>query len=180
MRHASLLHALAKAGLFTGLFLGSGLISIAYAANADDALAVSVDDFKYRDTSNEPTDQTAVHEKRLRAFMAALRDDVTADRRFELVPSSCAPNCPTEGPALGDRLRAASQAGTQILIIGIVHKVSTLVQGVRTAAIDTTSQRVVFEKFFTFRGDNDEAWQRAERFVSEEVRDRLLESRSQQ
>ena len=180
MRHASLLHALAKAGLFTGLFLGSGLISIAYAANADDALAVSVDDFKYRDTSNEPTDQTAVHEKRLRAFMTALRDDVTADRRFELVPSSCASNCPTDGPALRDRLRAASQAGTQILIIGIVHKLSTLVQVVRIAAIDTTAQRVVFRKYFQFRGDNDEAWQRAERFVSEEVRDRLLESRSQQ
>jgi hypothetical protein len=57
---------------------------------------------------------------------------------------------------------------------------STLVQLVWTAAIDTTTQRVVFKKFFTFRGDNDEAWQRAERFVSEEVRDRLLESRSQQ
>jgi hypothetical protein len=181
MRHASLLHALATAGLFTGLFLGSSsLISDASAATAGHALAVSVDDFYYIDTSNEPTDQTAVHEKRLRAFMTALRDDVTADRRFELVPSSCAPNCPTEGPALGDRLRAASQTGTQILIIGIVHKLSTLVQGVRTAAIDTTSQRVVFEKFFSFRGDNDEAWQRAERFVSEEVRDRLLESRSQQ
>jgi hypothetical protein len=180
MRHASLLHALAKAGLFTGLFLGSGLISIAYAANADDALAVSVDDFKYRDTSNEPTDQTAVHEKRLLAFMTALRDDVTADRRFKLVPSSCAPNCPTEGPALGDRLSAASQAGTQILIIGVVHKLSTLVQNARIVAIDTTSQRIVFQKFFTFRGDNDEAWQRAERFLSEEVRDRLLESRSQQ
>ena len=180
MRHASLLHALAKAGLFTGLFLGSGLISVAYAANADDALAVSVDDFKYRDTSNEPTDQTAVHEKRLRAFMTALRDDVTADRRFELVPSSCGPNCPTDGPALRDRLRAASQAGTQILIIGIVHKLSTLVQVVRIAAIDTTAQRVVFRKYFQFRGDNDEAWLRAERFVSEEVRSRLLESRSQQ
>jgi hypothetical protein len=38
----------------------------------------------------------------------------------------------------------------------------------------------VFRKFFTFRGDNDEAWQRAERFVSEELRDQLLESRSQQ
>ena len=180
MRHASLLHALAKAGLFTGLFLGSGLISVAYAANADDALAVSVDDFKYRDTSNEPTDQTAVHEKRLRAFMTALRDDVTADRRFELVPSSCGPNCPTDGPALRDRLRAASQAGTQILIIGIVHKLSTLVQVVRIAAIDTTAQRVVFRKYFQFRGDNDEAWHRAERFVSEEVRGRVLESRSQQ
>ena len=143
-------------------------------------MAVSVDDFNYIDTSNEPTDQTAEHERRLRAFMTALREDITADGRFELVPSSCAPTCPTEGPALGDRLRAPSQAGTQIVIIGIVHKLSTLVQNARIAAIDTTSQRVVFRKFFTFRGDNDEAWQRAERFVSEEVRDRLLESRSQQ
>jgi hypothetical protein len=143
-------------------------------------LAVSVDDFNYIDTSNEPADQTAVHQKRLQAFMTALRDDVAADRRFKLVPSSCAPNCPAEGPALGDRLRAASQAGTQILVIGIVQKISTLVQYVLTVAIDTTSQRVVFKKFFTFRGDNNEAWQRAERFVSEEVRDRLLESRSQQ
>ena len=111
--------------------------------------------------------------------MTALRDDVTSDRRFELVPSSCGPNCPTDGPAR-DRLRAASQAGAQILIIGGVHKMSTLVQLAQTVAIDTTSQRVVFRKYFQFRGDDDEAWQRAERFVSEEVRDRLLESRSQQ
>jgi hypothetical protein len=178
MHHASLLHALATAGLF--ISLGSSLISDASAGTAGHALAVSVDDFKYRDTSNEPTDQTAVHEKRLRAFMTALRDDVTADRRFELVPSSCAPNCPTDGLALRDRLRAASQAGAQILMIGGFHKMSTLVQLAQTVAIDTTSQRVVFRKFFQFRGDNDEAWQRAERFMSEEVRDRLLESRSQQ
>ena len=176
MRQGSLLHAVTTAGLF----LGSSLISDASAATADHALAVSVDDFIYVDTSNEPTDQKAAHEKRLRAFMTALRDDVTADRRFELVPSSCASNCPTDGPALRDRLRAASQAGTQILIIGTVHKVSTLVQVAETAAIDATSQRVMFRKYFQFRGDNDEAWQRAERFVSEEIRDQLLESRSQQ
>jgi hypothetical protein len=181
MCHASLLHALATAGLFTGLFLGSSLISDASAAaTAGHAFAVSVDDFKYTDTSNEPTDQTAAHEERLRAFMTALREDITADERFELVPSSCAPNCPTEGPALVDRLRAASQAGAQILIIGIVQKRSTLVQLVWTAVIVTTPQRVVLKKFFAFHGDNDEAWQRAERFVSEEVRDRLLESRSRQ
>src|SRR5260370_19665801 len=150
MRPASLLHALATAGLFTGLFLGSSLISDAPAATAGHALAVSVDDFNYIDTSNEPADQTAVHEKRLRAFMTALRDDVTADRRFELVPSSCAPNCPTDGPALGDRLRAAPQAGTQILIIGIVPKLNTLVQGVRIAPIDTTPPPLLFTKHFPF------------------------------
>ena len=46
MCQASLLHVLAKAGLFTGLFLGSGLISPVYAMNADDALVVSVDEFQ--------------------------------------------------------------------------------------------------------------------------------------
>jgi hypothetical protein len=139
MRHSSILHAVT-------LFLGSSLISDAFAETAGHALAVSVEDFKYRDTSNEPTDQTAVHEKRLRAFMSALRDDVTADHRFELVPSSCASNCPTDGPTLRDRLRAASQAGAQILIIGGFHKMSTLVQFAQTVAIDTTSQRIVFRK----------------------------------
>ena len=164
----------------TALFLGSSLISDASAATVGRALAVSVDDFNYVDTSNEPADQTAAHDMRLRAFMTALRDDVATDQRFELVPSSCAPNCPTNGPALSDRLRVASQAGTHILIVGVVHKMSTLVQLVDAAAVDTTSQRIVFKRSFTFRGDNDEAWRRAERFVSEDVRDRLLESRSQQ
>jgi hypothetical protein len=178
MRHASLLHALTTAGLFTGLCFG--FVSNASAATAGRTLTVSVDDFTYIDTSNEPTDQTAVHEKRLRTFMTTLRDDVTADRRFELVPSPCAPDCPTDGPELRDRLRAAAQAGARILIIGGLHKMSTLVQLAQTVAVDTTAQRVVFRKFFTFRGDNDEAWQRAAHFVSEEVRDRLLESRSQQ
>jgi len=51
MRSSSLLHAVTTAGLF----LGSSLISDASAATAGHALAVSVDDFNYIDTSNEPT-----------------------------------------------------------------------------------------------------------------------------
>ena len=47
-----------QAGLFTGLFLGSSLISDASAATAGQAFADFVDDFNYIDTSNEPTDQT--------------------------------------------------------------------------------------------------------------------------
>lgn len=63
---------------------------------------------------------------------------------------------------------------------GMMTLLSTLVQIVRIAAIDTTAQRVVFRKYFQFRGDNDEAWERAERFVSEAARERLLETRLQQ
>jgi hypothetical protein len=47
------LYVLATTGLFTGLFLGSSLISDASGATADHALVVSVDDFNYIDTSNE-------------------------------------------------------------------------------------------------------------------------------
>ena len=88
MRHASLLHALATTCLFTGLFLGTSLISDASAATAGHALAVSVDDFNYIDTSNEPTDQTAVHEERLRAFMTARCGTMS---RQTAVLSSCRP-----------------------------------------------------------------------------------------
>ncbi|XUM25013.1 DUF2380 domain-containing protein [Bradyrhizobium oligotrophicum S58] len=175
MRHHFVLHAAAT----IGLLLGSSLISVASSATADQALTVSFDDFIYVDTSNEPTDQTAAHERRLRAFMAALRDDVTADLHFRLTPSPCASKCPTDGPALRDRLRVASEAGTQVLIIGTVHKLSTLVQVARIAAVDVEKQRVLFRRYFQFRGDSDEAWQRAQRFISEEVRARLLEIRSQ-
>ncbi|HLG85410.1 MAG TPA: DUF2380 domain-containing protein [Bradyrhizobium sp.] len=139
-------------------------------ASAKPAKSVAIDDFGYLDTSNEPTDQAAAHQRRLQDFMAALRGDVGADQRFQLVASSCAPACADDGPALAERLRAAAKDGATILIIGNIHKMSTLVQWARLAAIDTASGRVVLEKLFTFRGDNDEAWQRAASFVSEELR----------
>ncbi len=51
MRHVSLLLALAAAGLFLE---SSSLVSDASAATAGHALAVSVDDFNYIDTSKSP------------------------------------------------------------------------------------------------------------------------------
>ncbi|MES1149527.1 MAG: DUF2380 domain-containing protein, partial [Bradyrhizobium guangdongense] len=58
----------------------------------------------------------------------------------------------------------------KVLIVGGIHKVSTLVQWARAVAIDLSTNRVLFSKLFTFRGDDDEAWQRAEAFVSQDVR----------
>lgn len=110
---------------------------------------VSIEDFQYLDTSGEPVDQTAAHEKRLAAFMAALRRDVGADRRYQLTP--------------------AGQADAKFKVVGGVQKTSTLVQWARVAVIDTGARKVLFEKLYTFRGDNDEAWDRAEAFLAREV-----------
>jgi hypothetical protein len=169
MRNSRLLHQLAV----TTLLLAFSPIAAMATTPDSQPRPVAVDDFSYLDTSNEPTDQAAPHQKRLQAFMAALRGDVSADPRFRLIPSSCAPACAADGPAFADRMRAASQGGAKVLIVGNIHKISTLVQSARAAAIDTASNRVVFEKLFSFRGDSDEAWQRAEAFVSEEVRTSL-------
>jgi hypothetical protein len=55
------------------------------------------------------------------------------------------------------------------LLIGGVHKMSTLVQWAKIEAIDTKTERVMFDKLFTFRGDTDDAWRRAEAFIANEI-----------
>ena len=134
-------------------------------------IGIAIVDFTYVDTSDEPTDQTAAHQRRLQALMTALRRDVAADGRFHLVTASCKPApCAEDGPAAPDLLRAAAEAGATILVVGGIHKQSTLVQWAKVDAIDIAANRVVYDRLFTFRGDSDEAWNRAETFVSQEIR----------
>src|SRR5262245_12290136 len=90
---------------------------------------VAIVDFAYVDTSGEPVDQTAVHRERLQAFMATLRRDVAAEGRFHLASLACEPPaCTDGGPAADDLLRAARDGGARILIMGGIHKRSTLIQ----------------------------------------------------
>lgn len=128
------------------VLLAAGLDGRAMAA---ETTAIALDDFGYTDTSAEPTDQTAAHERRLSAFMAALRRDIGADRRYRLVPSA--------------------QDGAAFKVIGGIQKTSTLVQWAKVAVIDVGAKKLVMDKLYTFRGDNDESWQRAEIFVSREI-----------
>lgn len=128
------------------LFLAAGLDGRAVAA---ETTAIALDDFSYADTSAEPTDQSAAHERRLQAFMVALRRDIAADPRYRLAPSV--------------------QEGAAFKVIGGIQKTSTLVQWAKVAVIDVAAKKVVMDKLYTFRGDNDESWERAEIFVSREV-----------
>jgi hypothetical protein len=127
------------------VLLPAGLDGRAMAAET----TIALDDFSYADTSAEPTDQTAAHERRLQAFMVALRRDIAADPRYRLAPSV--------------------QEGAAFKITGGIQKTSTLVQWAKVAVIDVGARKVVMDKLYTFRGDNDESWERAEIFVSREV-----------
>jgi hypothetical protein len=51
---------------------------------------------------------------------------------------------------------------------GLIHA-RFLVQWAKVEAIDVRTERVPFDKLFTFRGDTDDSWQLAEKFISEEI-----------
>jgi uncharacterized protein DUF2380 len=132
--------------------------------------AIAVIDFEYSDTSGEVRDQREEHEARLGAFMSSLRVHLGQADKFRLVTPTCRPGpCSLGETTLSNLLAAAREAGADIVLIGGVHKMSTLVQNAKIVALDTRSERIVFERLFTFRGDTDEAWRRAEAFIFEEI-----------
>jgi len=131
--------------------------------------AIAVIDFGYIDSSGEERDQRKEHEARLDSFMRALKGDL-AKGSFQLITPACVPSpCSLAGLSVANLLAAAREAGADILLIGGIHKMSTLVQWAKIEAIDAKTERVMFDKLFTFRGDTDEAWRRAETFIADEI-----------
>lgn len=131
---------------------------------------IAVIDFDYVDTSGEVRDQRKEHEARLGAFMSDLKRDIGQAANFRLVTPTCRPDpCSVAATTVSDLLAAAREAGADILLIGGIHKMSTLVQWAKIEAIDVKTGRLALDKLFTFRGDTDEAWRRAEAFVFEEI-----------
>ncbi len=134
------------------------------------AAAIAVIDFDYVDTSGEARDQRKEHEARLDAFMRALKGHLTDGGKFRLVAPACRPDpCSVAGSTADGLLAAARDAGADILLIGGVHKMSTLVKWAKVEALDAKTGKVVLDKLFTFRGDTDDAWRRAEAFISNEI-----------
>ena len=140
------------------------------ADNQEQSTAIAVIDFDYIDTSGEERDQRREHETRLEEFMSALRRDLAQREKLRSVIPVCRPEpCSLVSSRQGALLEAAREAGADILLIGGIHKRSTLVQNVRIEGIDTHTGQIVLDRFFTFRGDNDEAWRRAEAFISDQL-----------
>jgi hypothetical protein len=138
--------------------------------NKPRSAAVAVIDFDYVDTSGEARDQRGEHEARLATFMRALRGDLAQSDSFRLVTPTCVPApCSLAGSTVSGLLAVARDAGADILLIGGVHKMSTLVQWAKIEAIDPKTERVLFDRLFTFRGDTDDAWRRAEAFIVDEI-----------
>ena len=136
---------------------------------------LAVAEIDYDDTSGEVIDQSADHRRRLRAFEASLRSDLTASGKLRSVVLDCPPNACSVGDIDANQLIGKAQAaGADFLLISAFHKVSTLVQWAKFDMIDVKAQKLSFERLVSFRGDNDEAWRRAEAFIVRDIMDREL------
>ena len=134
-------------------------LSLAGASNAKaEARPLVIVDFNYNDTSGEPADQAALHQARLASFMQAIRGDLTGSGKFSLVSLSCGsdPCSITQTPS-AEILDKARQAGARLLLFGGIHKMSTLIQWTKVQAVDLQTEKLVFDRLLTFRGDTDDA-----------------------
>ena len=64
---------------------------------------------------------------------------------------------------------SARAAGAKRLLYGGIQKMSALIQNAKVQVVDIEDNKVTFDRLITFRGDTDESWQRAERFIARDL-----------
>lgn len=129
-------------------------------------------DFDLVDTSQEPTDQSAAHLRRL----ARIRDDIAAglaaENIYDIVDrSSVAGDLDAIQKQTyirtcnGCELTLGKKAGADLVLLGQVNKVSTLVMSLDVAIKNVANGEALYRQRFDFRGDNDYSWARTTKYV---------------
>jgi uncharacterized protein DUF2380 len=137
---------------------------------ASEPIPIAVAEFDYNDTSGEPEDQRAKHAAQLQSFANSIRAGLKSSGKYRVVPLVCEPApCRVNDMDAESLIAAARKAGAQQLVFGGIHKMSTLVQFAKIQILDLKLDKLVFERLLTFRGDSDDAWDHAQRFVVRDI-----------
>jgi hypothetical protein len=145
------------------------VMSLAFADNlVRPALAITR--FDFTDTSGETADRTAEHDARLRAFDVTLRDDLAGSKKIKPTTLNCGANpCTAVDPGVEALAAQAKAADIRYLLVGGIHKMSTLVGWVDFAVLDITGDKLLCNRRLTYRDDTDDSWRRAAKFVARDL-----------
>jgi hypothetical protein len=120
------------------------------------------------DSSGEVADQREDHERRLAAVREILAGELAARKVYEVVdPASIQAeiDATRERQYLhacnGCEIRFAREVDADRVLTGHVRKVSSLIMALWVDIKDADSGRPVLREVLDFRGDTDQAWQRA-------------------
>lgn len=139
-------------------------------AEAAGPVTLAVSSFDFTDTSGETRHQADEHARRLKALGVTLQKGLSANRRLTVVPLVCgAGECTARTVGLEVLSTEARKTGARYLLIGEVRKMSTLIGSVKFAVLDLTTNKPTCDRFLSYRGDTDEAWQRAAGFAAEVI-----------
>jgi hypothetical protein len=138
--------------------------------------SILVLDLEIVDTSGEPLDQRQAHETRLQAIKETLEAELAARGIYAVVD-------PTEIRAEIDATRAgqylhacngcefrlARAVDAHRVLTGRVNKISSLVMSLWVDIKDVATGRPIVREVLDFRGDTDQAWQRATLYLLREL-----------
>ncbi|WP_199707353.1 DUF3280 domain-containing protein [Teichococcus wenyumeiae] len=156
----------------TTMLLLAGLAA-AQPAWAADPPSLAVFDLELYDTSGEPAQPE--QDARLQKVTAELRDRISASGRYKVV-SLPAPASAELQRCDDCAITKATQSGADLALVGLVHKVSTLILKMTLILREVPSGAVRGTWTADFRGNTDESWQRAARWL---LRNRVLATPSQ-
>jgi hypothetical protein len=130
-------------------------------------------DFEIVDTSGEPLDQRADHARRLAAARDAIGAGLAARGTYEVVDRAAIRADLDEilkqtylRTCNGCETALARKAGADLVMTGLVNKVSTLILSMGVSIARASSGELVYHQGFDFRGDTDESWSRAAQFFT--------------
>ena len=147
----------------------AAVVSSAFADNPTRP-ALAVTRFDFTDTSGETVDRTAEHDARLKAFDVTLRDNLAGSEKIKPTILDCGANpCTAMDPGVEALAAQAKAADIRYLLVGGVHKMSTLVGWVEFAVLDIAGDKLLCNRRLTYRGDTEDSWQRAAKFVARDL-----------
>jgi hypothetical protein len=156
--------------LRTKSFLLAACLFLPAASASSAEIKLALSEFFLVDSSGEARDQSAEHSARLKRMSEIVAAELSKSGGFSMVEMACpAPGCSGQTMKLDALLERARAADARFLAIGAVEKMSTLVLWSRLEVYDVASGKLAFNRLFTVRGDNDEAWQRARLYMARDL-----------
>lgn len=161
------------------LLLTSTMAMVSTVFADTEKMTLALAQFDFQDTSGEDQDQSAEHEARLRSLNETLYSGLAGNQEIAFVHLTCEmERCTHRIPGLAVLTRQAKTAGAQYLLVGEIHKVSTLIGRVRLAVLDLNDDnKFACEQLLSYRGDTDEAWQRMAQYTLRHIEESCIPPR---
>lgn len=143
---------------------------LAFTSAASAQIRIMIVPFEFIDTSNEVNAQADQHMRRRALFSATLLEEFAKQGVSAAQASNCSDGeCSVKRHGVAALSQQAVATGTDILMIGEIKKMSTLIGQVKFALIDLKTNKAICDRYLSYRGDSDEAWTRAAKFAVKDV-----------